>query len=235
MNTVSFFGSDKLRIQEHLFWIPILAIEVFLLGLYFILNPDKVEGSIYFLQKFYPIIWINTGLWTILHTHSDSANTRHRLVGLAIALAYFFVVMFLSGYLKFSGEGSGFFLNLGLAPGFSPLISYNGAFYILIIPFEAFGYITISYLLYSAVLMMTRGVFAGVLGIGMSIGCCGAVLIPLLLSLGGTVASITTTAIILTWELKTISYLLTISLLYASCHPEILRIKTDRLLSTLGK
>lgn len=235
MSAVHVFGSDELQIEERLFWILVLAIEAYLLTFYFILNPDKVEASMYFLQKFYPIIWINAGLWAILHTHSDAANLRHRLLGLALALAYFFIVMFLSGYLKFSGAETGFFLRLDLAPGFAPLISYNGAFYILIIPFETFGYIVIAYLLYTAVLAMTRGAFAGVLGIGMSIGCCGTVLIPLLLSLGGTVASLTATAILLTWELKTVSYLVTLGLLYVSCNPERLPVKLNRIAATFSK
>jgi hypothetical protein len=194
-------------------WIAVLAIEAYLLVAYFALTPATPSGGLRYLL--YPFVWINAGLWVLRAVSPDPRARTHRVIGLAVAGAYLFVLLYLPGTIGFGAAGRPIDLRVAMyAPGWGPLVAFSSPWLRLyLVPFQVIGYASLAYLVYANVLVLTRSVLSGVLGLVTCIGCTAPALAALLGLIGGPTASLTTTAYAWSYDIGTAIFLFTIGLL----------------------
>jgi len=71
-----------------------------LLLAYFALTTAEPTTEVRYLV--YPFVWINAGLWAVRRVTPTPGTRTHRAVGIVIAIAYLFVVLYIPGR---SGSG----------------------------------------------------------------------------------------------------------------------------------
>lgn len=139
----------------------------------------------------FPIVWITIGTWAVFHTSSVSADTRTRATAGAIAFAYFLLLAFVGGLFgPASGPETGLTVQVtALPPGWNPAILYGGAFVqFAIVPFSAFGYAVLAYLVYITALEAEGAAAGGLLGLFSCVSCTLPVIASLLGGFAGGVA-----------------------------------------------
>ncbi|WP_410764496.1 hypothetical protein [Haloferax sp. DFSO60] len=163
-------------------WVLVLAwFEVLAVAAYLLATPVHVENIRYIL---YPFVWINLGLAAVFVTTPPTAPRRVKLVAGAIAVAYFLLLGSLAGMISVNFDAlltgtthaaghhpHGWQFTLG-APGWGPRIGYAGEFFsVMLVPYHVVGYLSLSYLVYAAVLDTARAAVPGVLGLVSCVGC----------------------------------------------------------------
>lgn len=198
-------------------WLGLVAVELLSLWVYLAASGAEVTQVRYLL---YPFVWINAGLWTVIHTSPAAGSRRHRRLGTAVAVGYLLAVMAVPGNLG-PGHLDGHLhldsLRVALAaPGWGPVVAYAGPVRLYLVPFEVVGYLSLSYLVYANALRLTRGTLSGALGLATCVGCTVPVVAPLVGLLGGPATGLATTAYAYSYDLGTALFLLTVGLLYAA-------------------
>ncbi|MFB6201241.1 MAG: hypothetical protein ABEI98_04445, partial [Halorhabdus sp.] len=146
-------------------WLVIVLLEAYLLLGYFALTPADPTTEVRYLL--YPFVWINAGVWAVRRVDPNPGNWLHRAIGVVVASAYLFVVMYIPGTVGFGAPGAPVDLRIAMyAPGWGPLVAFTSPWLRLyLVPFEVLGYTSLAYLVYANVLDLTRGALSGVLGL----------------------------------------------------------------------
>lgn len=195
-------------------WTGLLALEALAVAAYFAAVPGD-PGQLRYVV--YPFVWINAGLWAVLRTSPAAGSRRHRLLGLAVGVGYFLLVMAIPGNVGL-GAAAESTLRIGwYVPGWGPLVAVSSPWVRLyLVPFEGLGYAALAYLVYANALELARGTLSGALGVVTCVGCTVPVVAPLVGLLGGPATSLSTTAYAWSYDVGTALYLLTLGLLVAS-------------------
>lgn len=198
-------------------WFGLVALELLSLWGYLAASGAEVTQVRYLL---YPFVWINAGLWAVLHTTPAAGNRVHRALGVAVGAGYFLAVMAVPGNVGL-GHLDGHLhldsLRVALAaPGWGPVVAYAGPVRLYLVPFEVVGYLSLSYLVVANVLRLTRGTLSGVLGLATCVGCTVPLAAPLVGLLGGPATGLATTAYTYSYDLGTALFLATVGLLSAA-------------------
>ena len=201
-------------------WIgAVVALEFWLLGLFFWVSPTEPTSVRYAL---YPFVWINVGLWVIVKATPPAAASRHRVVAVLVALAYFLVLAALSGLIGLQLDDdhhhghvvSGLYTTMG-APGWGPAVAYVGeTVHLSFVPYLVIGYLALAYLVYVAVLDATRAALSGVLGLASCVGCTLPVVGSLVAGVAGGSSAVTAAVYSLSIDISTVVFVLAAALLY---------------------
>lgn len=196
-------------------WMLVLVTEFLLVAGFLVVSSFSVDRIRYVI---YPFVWINVGLLAAVSINPVAQNRRHRAIGIAIAIAYYLVLLYASGNLGTTPAGTDWSLRVGMTtPGWGPSIVAAGPMVRLtMIPFEVIGYAALSYLLYANVLRISRSVFAGALGLVTCVGCTVPILAPLIGVLGGPASGLTSTAYQYSYDVGTVLFVVTVGILYWS-------------------
>ncbi len=195
-------------------WSGLVVLELFLLALYFAIEPAEIRSIRYLL---YPFVWINVGLWAVVRTRPTAANRRHRLVAAGVGTAYFLVVMAVPGNIGVGDVGAQLVARVGwYAPGWGPLLALSGPLRLYLIPFEVIGYAALAYLVYVATLDLVRTALPGILGLVTCVGCTVPVLAPVVGLLGGPTSGLVTTSYAYSYDIGTVLFVVTVVLMAVS-------------------
>ncbi len=203
---------DTLAIRPALLGLGIVVAEVLLVTGYLSLSSTTVTQPRYVI---YPFIWINVGLWAVYAGAPRVGNERHRLVGVAVAGAYYLVLLAVAGNVVFGAFVEPYLSIIWATPGWGPVL--NGSLpgiEIHLVPYEVIGYAGLSYLFYANVLEISRGLLSGVLGIVTCVSCTMPFWGPVFGLLGGSAMGLTGLATTYAYDIGTVIFLLTIGLLY---------------------
>lgn len=214
--TRQWFASFDVPWRTVSIWLAVTVLEVYAVAAYFALTPDSPTGDLRYL--FYPLVWMNAGVWAVVRANPDTGNWRHRALGVAVAVAYFLAVLYVPGKLGPGAAGAAVAVRVEMAaPGWGPLVAVTSPWVrAFLVPFEVVGYAALSYLVYANVLRFSRRTLSGVLGLATCVGCTVPILAPLVGAFGGPTAGLTTTAYAWSYDLGTVVFLLTLGLLYWS-------------------
>lgn len=195
------------------FWLAVSLIEVSLLFAYFTLTTAEPTSEIRYLV--YPFVWINAGLWGVRRVTPNPGSSRHRALGLIIASAYLFTVLYVPGVIGPGTTGTPTDLRVAMyAPGWGPIVAFTSPWLrVYLVPFELLGYASLTYLVYANVLELTRHAVSGALGLVTCVGCTVPVLTPFVGMLGGPASSLTTTAYAFSYDIGTAIFLITVGML----------------------
>jgi len=203
-----------------LLWPGVVLVEASLVVAYFAVTTAEPATGRYLV---YPFVWINAGLWAVDRTTPAPGSRRHRWLAAGLAAGYFLLVMWIPGQIRL-GTVRPDHLGFGLqhlrvawqAPGWGPVLAYDGVLRLYLVPFEVVGYAALAYLVYATLLDATRGALSGALGLATCVGCTVPVVAPLAGLLGGPATGLATTAYAWSYDIGTILFLLTLGLLYRS-------------------
>lgn len=168
-----------------------------------------------------PVIWITVAVWVLWHTELSTARRMYQTIAAIVAGGYFLVLLYLSGligpstpYLELLTGTSGFSVDWNQSLGWGPILLYTDDWVaIRLIPYQVIGYFALSYLVYEAILDLTRSAVGGVIGLAACPACTGP-LIGLLLA-GGSGGSSTVLLLgVYAYEIATVLFVGTVALLY---------------------
>ena len=194
--------------------LAVVAVEVLLVVGYLGLTRTGVTAPRYVI---YPFVWINVGLWAIVAATPVVGNRRHRLVAGAVAIAYFVLLLSISGNLTLGVFAAPYANIMWATPGWGPVL--NGVVPGLefhLIPFEVIGYAGLTYLFYANALEISRGLLSGALGLVTCVSCSIPIWGPILGLNGGPAAGFTDVMTDLSYDIGTVIFLVTIVVLYYS-------------------
>ncbi|MXR50302.1 hypothetical protein GRX03_01585 [Halovenus sp. WSH3] len=168
-----------------------------------------------------PFIWTTVSVVTVWHTDHVSRGWRPTLFAGAVAVGYLSLFLWLSGTVGFTPSqvdpltGSlGFGVEVGRSLGWGPVVYYSGEWIgARIIPYQIVGYLALSYLVYIAVLDVTRSASAGTLGLILCPGCAAAALIPAFGGIAGLSAALSF-FVQYSYELATVMFVVAMGWLY---------------------
>lgn len=131
-----------------------------------------------------PVVWLGASVWLVGYLRRQAGAPNRRGLGLVVAAAYLVVLAIVAGLV---GPGSGGGLHVTLAtPGWGPMVVYGGSLAsVVLVPFEAVGYLALAYAVYRAAARASRATVAGALGLFGCVGCSVPVVAGLA-GLGGT-------------------------------------------------
>lgn len=193
----------------------LLAIQLAFVAVYFLATDAEATQPRYLL---YPLAWIAVGLWAPLRVGPRTGSTRARVVGAAVAVGYFLLVVWIAGLIGTHGDHvhhvqTGFDVALA-SPGWGPRVSYVTAIgHVTVIPYLVVGYATLSYLVYAAIADATSAAASGVLGLFACVGCSFSLLASLVAGAAGGSSGLATAVYALSIDLSTLVFLLAVGLL----------------------
>lgn len=189
-----------------------LAAQAFVLGAYLLGVETAVTAPRYLL---YPFVWINVGMWAVIHAEPEPGSGRHRLAAAGVATTYLLAMLVVAGFLGTGNEAMTGWRFVSAPPGWGPMIAYQSPLVRLyLVPFQVIGYASLAYLLYCAMLRASRDALPGALGLVSCVGCTWSVVAPLLAGSLGGVSAIGATVYSLSYDLTTVVFLVTVALLY---------------------
>ena len=189
----------------------VINVEVIALLLYLNLTSSQF-GAFRYLA--YPWIWINVGVWAVVHARPNPASHRQRWLAAGISVGYFVLLAYAGGLFGFGGMGTGLSVSW-LPPGWGPALIYGGeSFRVILVPFKVVGYLALTYLVYATVLDAAGSAVAGLVGLFSCVSCTWPVAASLLTGiLGGGVAA-TSSVYSLSYDLSTVVFVISVALLY---------------------
>jgi hypothetical protein len=164
----------------------------------------------------FPVVWISAGAWAVFRTTPAPSNDRTRRVAATIAIGYFLLLGFVGGLFGPSnGVNAGLTIQLtDLPPGWNPAILYTGgSLRFAFVPFKAFGYATLSYLVYATAIEAKGAVAGGLVGLFSCVSCTLPVIAALLSGLFGGGTALVAAASSQTYALGTLVFVITVLLL----------------------
>jgi len=117
-HTREWVSSVEIERRTARFWIVVVLPEGFLLLAYF---ARRLPSPLLRFASSTPFVWINAGLWAVRRVTPHSGTRTHRAVGIVIAIAYLFVVLYIPGTIGFGATGTPTDLRIAMyAPGGDP-------------------------------------------------------------------------------------------------------------------
>lgn len=161
-----------------------------------------------------PFVWLNVSLWAIIRVRPPAASDRTKLIALFITLFYFSVLVVLSGIVKSPAGPESFRIAAQLPPGWGPALFYTGSqLQVALIPYQAIGYLTLSYLVYVTILDASGTVAGGLLGLVSCVSCTFPIIAALVSGVFGGGTALATAAYSHSYLLSTAIFLVTVGLL----------------------
>jgi hypothetical protein len=198
--------------QRRLVYTAVIANTLVLLLLVYAVTTERSPTAFWAV----PVVWLTVSAWALFRSSPAPADPRAKVVAGTVALGYFALLAFVGGLVAPAGEVAvGLTVQVtDLPPGWNPAILYSGAtVQVALVPFTAFGYLTLAYLVYATALEAKSAVAGGVLGVFSCVSCT----LPVLASLAGSVlgggAALVAAASAQTYALGTIAFVLTTGLL----------------------
>jgi len=164
----------------------------------------------------FPVVWVTAGAWALLWTSRPPAATRTRLLAGALAGAYFLVLAVAGGVVGPGGPPTtGLSVELTeLPPGWGPTLLYGGeTVRVALVPFTAFGYAVLSYLVYLTAIDARSVLAGGVLGLFSCVSCTLPVVASLLGGFVGSGAALAAAASATTYAAGTAVFVVTVVLM----------------------
>lgn len=210
---------DRIRPEtETIVWAAIvLNVEALALVLYAIMSDGRLVSLGAIRYWVYPLVWINVGIWAIVRTRPTPTSTRHRRIGLVLAVGYFAVLAYVGGLVggPTPGPATGFSLHMELPPGWGPAVFYSSSlFTVTILPFKAIGYLALAYLVYATVLDAAGSAVTGILGLLSCVSCSWPVLATIITGVFGSGTAIAGAVYSQSYGLSTVVFVVTVGLLY---------------------
>lgn len=168
-----------------------------------------------------PFIWITVSVWVIWHTQPASVRPVVRFLAATTSITYLLLLLYLSGLIgpstshlgQITGT-NGIGITWGRSLGWSPVLLYTGDFVALtVIPYQLAGLLAMSYLVYDALLDLTRLAMGGILGIAACPVCIGPLFAPLLTS-GVSGSSTVLLLDVYGYETATVLFIAAVGILY---------------------
>lgn len=191
--------------------------------LLFLLSYSSVTGrSLFDPFLYYPLVWIDVGLWALLRTKPPDASARTRRLAAGLAVAYVLLLAFVAnvigpGEVLGGNPAIGFSTRLfNVPPGWAPALLYNGPYlHLSLRPPYVVGFLALGYLVYATILE-ARGVASlGLLGVLSCLSCTLPVLAAgLALATGVSTGSLVAASAPYLLPASTALYVLTVALLY---------------------
>lgn len=158
-----------------------------------------------------PIVWTTLAVWFVAHLHWRGRPTDSGLFAPAVGAGYFLVLAGLGGILGLGAEGTSLTV-LSSTPGWGPVVLGSiPPVQVVLVPFKTVGYLALSYGVYRAVAVTSRGALAGILGLFACVSCT----LPVIAAVGSVLTG-TTLALqpgSMSYDLATGVFVLTIALL----------------------
>lgn len=155
----------------------LIGAEVIIVSLWFAVADWSVLRP---LAVAHPLVWLNVGAFALLAVERPDSTRRQRALAAGIGMLYFALVSWVGGLLQ-DGMGGVSASILWLPPGWGPALHITSPWLAAtLFPYQVVGYLTLSYLLYVAMLGAIQPVAGAVLGLTSCIGCT----LPLAASLG---------------------------------------------------
>jgi len=172
--------------------VAVQVVAAFVYGLVFDVSPVRVTTFLL------PFVWIAVSVLALWWTDPAEREPRLRLLAGAIAGGYLLVFLYLSGTIGLAPDqfdavtgALGVGVETERTLGWGPVVFYSGeVFGARIHPYQLVGYLTLSYLVYAAVLDSVRSASAGMVGVALCPACALAAVSPLFASLAGTVSAV---------------------------------------------
>lgn len=196
----------------------LLAAQLFAALVYGVIFDVTVAN---FRQFLIPFVWITVGVWAAWHIEPASRTATHELLGATVAGTYFLLVSYLSGLLGPASTPlesitgwSGIGVSWQHSLGWGPVVLYAGDWFSMaLVPYQVIGYLALAYLIYAAVLDITKSATAGIVGLVPCPGCAAPLVAPLLAGAAGT-SSAFVLLVAYTYEIATIFFVVAVALLY---------------------
>ena len=164
----------------------------------------------------YPVVWFAVGTWALLRTSPAPAERRTKRLAAAIAGGYFLLLAFVGGLVGPSpGVATGLTVQVAsLPPGWNPALLYAGeTLQVAFIPYTAFGYAVLSYLVYATAIEAKGAVAGGVVGVFSCVSCTLPVVASVLGGFVGGAGALTAAASSLSYGVGTAVFVVTVLLL----------------------
>lgn len=164
----------------------------------------------------YPVVWITVGVWALLRTSPSPTDARSRQLAAAVAVGYFLLLGFVGGlYGPSQGIPTGLTVQVtDLPPGWNPAVLYaDETVRFAIIPYMAFGYAVLSYLVYATAVEARSAVTGGVLGLFSCVSCTLPVVASVVGGFVGGAGAVAAAASSMTYGLGTVVFVVTVLLL----------------------
>jgi hypothetical protein len=206
-----FAGLDDRR-KRALLYAGVVANTLFVLVLLFAVLSDRTPTQVWL----FPIIWFAVGTWALVRTSPTPSNPRTKRVAGAIAVGYFAILAVVGGLVGLAGPvTTGLTIQVTqLPPGWNPSILYAGeTVRIAIVPYTAFGYAVLSYLVYATAVEARGAVAGGLLGLFSCVSCTLPVIASLVGGLVGGGAALASAATAQSYGLSTAVFVVTVLLL----------------------
>ena len=195
----------------------IIWLETVVVGWYVLYESVRITDP---LVLVYPLVWINASLLALWLIDVPDAPRRHRILGSAIAVAYFGVLAYVGGLVNpghlFHGHMHDFGLSVAwpLPPGWGPMVTYAGGLVgVAVVPYKVIGYATLAYLVYVTVLETAGSAWAGAVGLFSCVSCTWPVLGTVLAGALGSSAAVVVFAETQPYAASTIVFLSAVGLL----------------------
>lgn len=167
-----------------------------------------------------PFVWIDVGVWAILSTKPAIRDTSHTVLGLVIAAGYFLLLLYLAGSIgattpQILSQTAPSRIGVDWRPlGWGPAVLYAGnRISMVLVPYQVIGYLALSYLIYAAVLDLTRSIGAGLIGLTPCPACAAPLITSVFAGAAGTSSAITLLSAY-TYEIATVLFVGSVALLY---------------------
>ncbi|WP_425607593.1 DUF7546 family protein [Natrinema zhouii] len=229
MATTRFNNTHIRRLLVRGTWFNLLFAVQLIAGLSFAFRTGEVGSRL--THFFIPFVWTTVSIWVIWHTRPAPAQRLFRILAAAVSAIYLLILLYLTGilgpnvqYLAQVTGPNGIGITWGRSLGWSPVLIYTGEWITLtLVPYQTIGLVTLSYLVYDALLDFARSAVGGIVGIAACPACVGPLLAPVLFS-GASGSSLSLLLGIYGYEIATVLFILAVVLLYyRKCVPKIYR------------
>lgn len=191
-------------------WFLVLLLEVTLVVGYLTVTETSLTSVP---ELIYSWIWINVGAYAAIKTEVNCEDRRRKIAVGVLSAIYFLFIMWISGFVGLASTASG--LNVTwTVPAWGPIVTFADVVYIKILPFMAFGYLALSYLLYAAVLDASGAVAGGVLGLVSCVGCTWPVFAAVAGVFAGGVGGLSSAVYAAPYGLSTAVFVASVLVLY---------------------
>lgn len=182
-----------------------------------------------------PFVWTTVSAVTLWYTEPVSRGSKPTAFAGAVAVGYLSLFLWLSGTIGFTPSQLepvtgplGFGFDAGRSFGWGPILYYSGEWVgARIIPYQLIGYLSLSYMVYLAVLDVTRSASAGTIGLVLCPGCAAAAFVPAFGGIAGVSAALSV-FLQFSYEIATVMFVVAMGWLYYQPSLETVRRQMSR-------
>lgn len=215
--TARWLNRFDIRRETVLWGLLVLNIELFALGLYWLVSSAQLTSAGGLRYWVYPFVWINVGVWAVLRTDPAPTGTRQRRLAAAVAVGYFVLLGYFGGLFGLATPGPSSFriAALSIPPGWGPAVLYNGSVVaVTLLPFKAVGYAALAYLVYATVIDAAGSAVTGLLGLLSCVSCTWPILASVVTGVAGSGTALAGAVYAQSYGLSTVVFVVTVGLLY---------------------